>query len=174
MLQPVLSNDILTMRPLVAADYDGLYAVASDPLIWAVHPARDRWKPEVFDALFAGSLASEGALVACVGEEIIGSSRYDLRDAEAGEVEIGWTFLARRFWGGAMNAAMKSLMVGHALQHFERVIFLVGEENIRSRRAMEKIGGVLTTRTVVRDLGGVSFSHVVYEIDRAGFAAGPL
>lgn len=168
LLQPVLEGEALTLRPLAAADYDGLYAVASDPLIWAAHPAHDRWKPEVFAALFAGSLASGGAVVACVGGEIIGSSRYDISGAGEGEVEIGWTFLARRYWGGAMNAAMKSLMVGHALQHFERVIFLVGENNIRSRRAMEKIGGVLTARTVVRDLGGVLFNHVVYVIDRAG------
>jgi RimJ/RimL family protein N-acetyltransferase len=105
---------------------------------------------------------------------IIGSSRFDPRRAEPGEVEIGWTFLARSYWGGPTNAAMKSLMVGHALAQFDRVIFIVGEGNVRSRRAMEKIGAQLTPREHYVEMAGQTARHVIYTIDRAGFARGPL
>jgi len=174
--QPRLSDDVIALRPLASDDFDALYAVASDPLIWAVHPAHDRWQLPVFRAFFDQALASGGALVACdpaVGR-VIGSSRYDRSRAGKGEVEIGWTFLARDRWGGRANAAMKRLMIGHALGHFDRVIFLIGEDNIRSRRAIEKIGARLTDRIDEMVMGDAIVRHVIYSIDPADFASGPL
>ncbi len=175
-LQPTLIGKHLTMRPLVPADWDALFAVAADPLIWAVHPAHDRWQEPVFRQFFADALASGGALVAVdnASGAIIGHSRYDFGRAEAGEIEIGWTFLARSRWGGMANREMKRLMLGHALQSVARVIFLIGDTNIRSRRAMEKIGGVLTPRVQHAELAGAPVVHVIYAIDRARFASGPL
>jgi RimJ/RimL family protein N-acetyltransferase len=73
---------------------------------------------------------------------IIGSSRYNDYDAERREIEIGWTFLGRAYWGGACNREMKQLMLRHAFRFVDAVLFRVGPDNIRSQRAMEKIGGV--------------------------------
>jgi N-acetyltransferase len=73
---------------------------------------------------------------------LIGVSRYDNYDPEASEVEIGWTFLARPYWGGAYNADLKRVMLGHAFQSVATVVFLVGARNLRSRRAVEKLGAV--------------------------------
>ncbi len=175
-LQPTLTGDLVALRPIAPADWDALYAVASDPLIWAVHPVHDRWQEPVFRRFFAEALASGGGLVATdlASGAIIGFSRYDLARVEPGEVEIGWSFLARSLWGGRANADMKRLMIGHALQHFDRTLFLVGEANFRSRRAMEKIGGRLTDRTYDADFPHGVVPHVVYAIDRDDFAAGPL
>jgi len=141
--QPTLRSELIELRPLRPEDFDDLYSVASDPLIWEQHPARDRYKHEVFSELFRESLASGGALVAVdrVTGKIIGSSRYHGYSAEAGEVEIGWSFLARSYWGGKYNGEMKRLMLRHAFQCVERVIFLIGAENIRSQKAIEKLGG---------------------------------
>lgn len=175
-LQPTLVDDELTIRPLRASDWEALYSVASDPMIWAVHPASDRWKEPVFRAFFDQALASGGALIVTRTStgEILGSSRFDRTRAEEGEVEIGWTFLARSEWGGATNKRVKRLMLGHALEYFDQVIFLVGETNLRSRRAMEKIGGQLTNRVHHAQMGDRSAVHVIYVIDRKAFASGPL
>ena len=175
-LQPTLANTVIALRPLRDSDWDPLFAVAADPLIWALHPAHDRWQEPVFRRFFDDALASGGALVASDPQTgaIIGSSRFDTERAEPGEIEIGWTFLARSHWGGPTNAAMKALMIGHALGHFDRVIFLIGETNLRSRRALEKIGGTLTDRDYTTEMAGGPVRHVIYRIDRPGLRTGPL
>jgi RimJ/RimL family protein N-acetyltransferase len=175
-LQPILANAHLRLNPLVPEDYTALFAVASDPAIWAQHPVPTRWQPDVFRAFFDEALASQGALVARDAQTgaVMGSSRYSTARAAADEVEIGWTFLARSHWGGAANAAMKALMIGHALAHYDSVIFLIGEDNLRSRRATEKIGAILIDRTLTVPMAGAPVRHVVYKIDRPGFASGPL
>jgi RimJ/RimL family protein N-acetyltransferase len=175
--QPVLVGERLLLRPLEPGDWDALYAVASDPLIWEVHPAHDRWQEDVFRAYFADALAKGGALVVIdkASGAIIGSSRMQGFDpANGGSVEIGWTFLARSHWGGEVNREMKRLMLGHALGYVERVMFRVGETNGRSRRAMEKIGGRLCDAREFVQMDGREVPHVVYEITRPSFARGPL
>jgi len=143
-LQPTLVGEQLELRPLAPADFDALYAVASDPLIWEQHPNRDRWQPDVFREFFRVALESGGALVVVDRRDgrIIGSSRFHGYDEAAREVEIGWTFLARSYWGGTYNREMKHLMLRHAFRFVDSVVFLVGPTNFRSQRAMEKIGGV--------------------------------
>ena len=142
--QPILKGNLLELRPLRPGDYHDLYAVASDPLIWEQHPVKDRCKEEVFQEFFQKALHSGGALLAMDGKDgrVIGSSRFHGYDAENSEVEIGWTFLARSHWGGVYNREMKELMLRHAFRFVDRVVFLVGPENLRSQRAVEKIGGV--------------------------------
>lgn len=165
--QPTLTGATVTLSPLRAEDWDALFAVAADPLIWEVHPAHDRWQEPVFRRFFADAMASGGCLVIRdkASGAVIGSSRYDRTRVEPGEVEIGWTFLARAYWGGATNREIKTLMVAHALRWWDAAVFYVGETNIRSRRAMEKIGGeLLADRVPVFDMAGVATPHVVYAI----------
>jgi RimJ/RimL family protein N-acetyltransferase len=174
---PILEGERLLLRPLRPDDWDALFAVASDREIWALHPAHDRWQEPVFRAFFEDALANTGALAVIekASGEIVGSSRFQGYDpADGGSVEIGWTFLARRLWGGGYNAEMKRLMLAHALRYVERVVFRVGETNVVSRGAMKNIGGKLTDRTDITILAGEPVPHVIYEIDRAGFSAGPL
>ena len=143
-LQPTLRGELLQLRPLQAADYAALYAVASDPLLWEQHPARTRYQEPVFQKLFQESLASGGALVAIDNNTgtVIGSSRFKGYTPTASEIEIGWSFLARSHWGGHYNGEMKQLMLHHAFRFVDSVIFLIGPENIRSQRAIEKIGAL--------------------------------
>ena len=171
-LQPVLSGELVALRPLRAEDYAPLYAVAADPLIWVQHPASNRHEEPVFREFFQAALASGGALVALnrADGRILGSSRYHAYDAAPSEVEIGWTFLARSHWGGQYNGEMKRLMLRHAFRYVDRVVFLVGPHNVRSQRAVERIGGIHAGMR--RDGGGRE--SIVYAITAAAFAASAL
>ncbi|KMS50875.1 acetyltransferase [Novosphingobium barchaimii LL02] len=175
--QPVLEGSRLTLRPLLPEDWEALFALASDPAIWVVHPAHDRWQEPVFRVFFDEAIASGGAfaIIDNASGEIAGSTRYGAAEAEApGEIEIGWSFLARKYWGRGHNAEFKRLMLAHALEHFDRVIFQVGADNVVSRRAMANIGGILTDRTRSYERGGAMVEHVIFEITRESFAKGPL
>src|SRR5262245_66365313 len=112
-LQPTLKGDTITLRPMKPDDFDALFAVGSDPLIWEQHPERDRYTEARFRAYFQGGLESGGALVAIDNQtgRMIGSSRYHSYKPEQSEIEIGWTFLERRYWGGPTNGEMKRLML---------------------------------------------------------------
>ena len=153
-LQPILKGELLELRPLLPEDFHDLYAVASDPLIWEQHPNKERYREEVFNGFFREALESGGALIAIDSKngQVIGSSRFHGYDQEKSEIEIGWTFLARSHWGGVYNREMKQLMLRHAFKFVNNVIFLVGPQNLRSQRAVEKIGGVRVGSR--RDAGG--------------------
>jgi RimJ/RimL family protein N-acetyltransferase len=168
--QPTLVGERLVLRPMRAEDYDALYEAARDPLIWEQHPSRDRYQPDVFRAFFDEGLASGGALVAIdrQTDRLIGSSRFANYDPERSEIEIGWTFLARAYWGGIYNGEMKRLMLSHAFRFVRTVVFLVGPRNFRSQRAVEKLGAVrVSTRTDAQ--GRVAY---VYALTADAFLGG--
>jgi RimJ/RimL family protein N-acetyltransferase len=168
-LQPTLRGELLELRPLRPEDFDDLYAVASEPRIWEQHPAGDRYQEEVFRVFFREALESGGALLALDAKDgrVIGSSRYYGYDEKKSEVEVGWTFLARSHWGGVYNGEMKQLMLRHAFRFVSNVVFLVGPQNHRTQRALEKIGGVrVDTRP---DRSGRT--SIVYQITASSFLA---
>ena len=140
--QPTLVGERLEVRPLHADDEDSLYAAGADPLIWEQHPVPDRYVEANFRAYFAELLASGGALAVVdrASGDVIGVSRYHGYDEAQSEVEIGWTFLARAYWGGTYNAELKRLMLDHAFRFVRSVVFLVHPDNVRSWRAVEKLG----------------------------------
>lgn len=168
--QPTLTGPSVIVRPVRPDDYEAMFAAASDPLIWSQHPASDRCEPGPFRAYFDGALASGSAFafVDTGSDKIIGCSRYHGLDTERSEIEIGWTFLARDYWGGDRNAEIKQLMLEHAFKYVATVVFWVGADNHRSRRAMEKIGGVLRDGLYVRKLSG-EHENVIYEIRRSAW-----
>lgn len=175
--QPVLEGERLLLRPLRESDWNALYAVASDRELWAVHPSHDRWQEPVFRAFFEDALAKGGALaiVDKSNGQVIGSSRFqDYDPADGGSVEIGWSFLARSYWGRGYNAEFKRLMLEHAFGFVGKVLFRVGADNVISRKAMANIGGRLTDETWVEERAGRPVEHVLFEIDRDSFAIGPL
>jgi RimJ/RimL family protein N-acetyltransferase len=143
-LQPTLTGKLLELRPLRPDDYRALYAVASDPLIWEQHPAKERCTEEGFRKFFDKALASGGALIAIDRKDgrAIGTSRFHDYEEEKSQIEVGYTFLARSHWGGAYNREMKELMLRHAFGFVDCVVFTVAPENFRSQRAVEKIGGI--------------------------------
>ena len=164
--QPHLTGDLLELRPLREADFAALYAVAADPLIWEQHPVPDRYREEVFRDFFAEHLASGGALIVLdrSTNAVIGTSRFHGYDPKRSEVEIGWTFLARSYWGGTHNRELKALMLGHAFRFVRTVVFLVHPGNIRSQRAVEKLGAA----RIGERLDGNGRRSFVYALERPG------
>ena len=144
-LQPRLEDDLIILQPLKEQDFEALHAAASDPLIWEQHPVKERYKRDVFlENFFQPGIKSKGAFLVLEKKTgaVMGSSRYDNLHEKESDIEIGWTFLARPYWGGRYNQAMKALMMNHAFQFVDNIIFRIGENNWRSRKAVEKIGGI--------------------------------
>ncbi|MGD0189781.1 MAG: GNAT family N-acetyltransferase [Rhizomicrobium sp.] len=166
-LQPTLTGETILIRPLEANDWTRMFYAASDPLIWELHPARQRYREPVFREYFDGAMASKSAFafIERATGEIVGSSRYHGYAPERSEIEIGWTFLVRRLWGGSTNREIKTLMLDHAFTFVDTVVFWVGQENWRSQGAMKKIGGA--RREGLYSRPSVGGAHVVFEITKA-------
>jgi N-acetyltransferase len=171
-LQPTLIGTHITLRPLAVQDFDELFAVASDPLLWAQHPDPGRGTREGFPPFFDGALGSKGCLVAIdvARRSIIGCSRYS-NYAPGERIMIGYTFLARSHWGGAANAEMKRLMLRHAFADVQEVLFTIAERNVRSRRAVEKLGAELTESEGAPRWGQI---HVTYRLTPQLWARGAV
>lgn len=167
-LQPRLENELIRIQPLAESDFELLYNIASDPLLWEQHPNKDRYKREVFATFFKGAIESKGAfLVSDVRTgEAIGSSRYYDVNEDAKSVFIGYTFIARSHWGKGYNPALKSLMLEHAFKFAERVMFHVGAVNIRSQKAMEKLGAIKEREQTVEYYGEQPRLNYVYHLDK--------
>lgn len=175
--QPTLEGERLLLRPLRTEDRDALYAVARDPLLWADHPENERWREPVFDAHFATLLDRGGSLAVTEREtgRLIGVTRYQYGTPDnGGTIEVGSTFLARSHWGGTTNREMKRLLLTHALGHVARVEFWAWQENARSCRALEKIGGRVLERIEQVEIAGIAYPHRVFEVTLADFERGPL
>ncbi|WP_231425919.1 GNAT family N-acetyltransferase [Pedobacter sp. Leaf250] len=168
-LQPTLENELITIVPLKADDFEKLYAVASDPLIWEQHPNKDRYKREVFENFFKGAMESNGAFIVFYKAtgSVIGSSRYYELNEENNTVAVGYTFIGRDFWGKGHNAALKKLMLNYAFQFVNKVILHIGATNFRSQKATEKLGAVKTGEIEIAYYGEPIKWNFEYQIDKA-------
>jgi RimJ/RimL family protein N-acetyltransferase len=167
-LQPNLKGALVVLRPLVAEDFDAVYSAASDPRIWEQHPEPFRYRREVFQKFFDGAIASKGAFAVLdiASGRVIGSSRYYDYSPAHREVKIGYTFVSREFWGAGYNPEMKKLMLDHAFRYVDRVFFEIGETNIRSQMAIQRIGATLVGKADLPGLDGGMRKMLVYSITR--------
>ena len=142
-LQSILHNELVTLIPLQKGDFDELYNIASDELLWEQHPNNDRFKKEVFEEFFNKAIESKGAfkIIDTVSNQIIGSTRFYNYNENLRTIVIGYTFIDRSLWGTNYNSTIKHLMMNYAFQFVENIHFHVGETNFRSQKAVEKLGG---------------------------------
>ena len=133
-----------SLERIAESDFESLYAVACDPLIWEQHPESNRWQKDIFSAFFSNGLANDlGCFVIRerLAREIIGSTRYYGYDKEDRCVRIGFTFLARAL-GHFGKPRDKDATLARAFTVCESVLFDIGPENKRSITAVKKLGGV--------------------------------
>ncbi|MES2131033.1 MAG: GNAT family N-acetyltransferase [Bacteroidota bacterium] len=167
-LQPTLSNEFIKIQPLKSEDFEALYAVASDPLLWEQHPNKDRYKREVFETFFKGAMESKGAFLVfdTKTNKVIGSSRYYEFEPEHKSIAIGYTFIARDHWGGIYNPALKNIMLKHAFQFVDSVTLHVGAVNIRSQKAVERLGAKKINEIEIAYYGEPDKLNFVYELKK--------
>jgi len=167
-LQPLLNNDLIDLQPLQESDFEKLYIVASDPLIWEQHPNKDRYKREVFEIYFKGAIESGGAFLIYDAKNMkpIGSTRFYEWNKAKRTLAIGYTFLSREYWGTTHNRALKTLMLDHALKFADKVIFHIGANNIRSQKAITKLGAKKTGEIEMAYYGEEKKLDFVYEIEK--------
>ena len=165
-LQPTLQNEFVKLVPLKEGDFEVLYKVASDPLIWEQHPNKNRWKREVFQNFFNGAIESKGAFLIYDSKtnEVIGSTRFYDFNKEKKCVTIGYTFYARKCWGGKYNPSAKHLMMEHAFKTVDSVIFHIGADNIRSQKAIERLGAKKIGEEEMAYYGEDTKLNFVYQI----------
>lgn len=140
--QPIhLESDILKLVPLTGSDFDNLFEVAADPLIWEQHPTKDRYKKEVFQLFFDGAVASKTSflIIDTITNKLIGSTRYYDYRPEQASIAVGYTFLSRAYWGSVYNKTSKKLLLDYAFQYVDKVYFHIGANNMRSQKAILNI-----------------------------------
>ncbi|ABG59707.1 GNAT family N-acetyltransferase [Cytophaga hutchinsonii] len=163
-----LENNLLKLVPLAKADFDTLFEVASDPLIWEQHPTKDRYKKEVFQLFFDGALGGNTAFIIIdkATGRIIGSTRYYDYKPEQASIAIGYTFLNRDYWGGRYNRSAKKLLLDYAFHYVDTVYFHIGANNLRSQKAILNIGATKVGE-VDFDYYGKKVLHYEYAITKA-------
>ena len=168
--QPIhLKNEIIQLVPLEETDFEELYAVASDPFVWEQHPNKLRFQREIFQNYFEGAMLSKGAFLIrdTKTNEVIGSSRFYDYNENDHSVLIGYTFIGRSFWGIGYNKTLKKLMLDYAFQYVDKVYFHIGAFNIRSQKAIEKIGAIKVGEYEVEYYGEDSKLNFVYVIQKS-------
>ena len=163
-----LKNNLIELVPLAITHFEMLFEVASDPLIWEQHPNPNRFKKEVFKTFFEGAMQSEGAFLIVDAEtkHVVGSSRFYDFDENNNSVLIGYTFIARKYWGKGFNKYLKNLMLNHAFETVDKVYFHIGSQNYRSQMAIEKIGAQKINEQLVEYFGEAPKLNYIYLINK--------
>lgn len=175
-LQPTLTNELIKIEPLKQEDFERLFKVASDPLVWEQHPNKDRYKREIFENFFKGAIESKGAFLVTEIEsgKVIGSSRYYELNEENSSVAVGYTFIGRDYWGKGHNKALKKLMFDYAFKFVNNIILHIGETNFRSQKATEKLGAKKIDQIEIAYYGEAVKTNFVYQIEKADWNANQI
>ena len=168
-LQPThLKNQLIQLVPLHETDFEELYSVASDELVWEQHPNKLRYQKPVFQNYFEGAMESKGAFFIreATTNEPVGSTRFYDYDEKDNSIIIGYTFIGRKFWGNGYNQDLKKLMLDYAFQYVDKVYFHIGANNMRSQKAIEKIGAIKIAEQEVTYYGEDSKLNFIYVINK--------
>ncbi|MGG2075717.1 GNAT family protein [Lysinibacillus irui] len=169
-----LENEVVKLKPLELSDIQGLLEAGSYPEIWS-HMSTTIEKREdvnnfVENALLTRSGKTEFPFVIVDKQSgsIIGSTRYMDIDDKHQRLEIGYTWLTPAYWRTAINTHCKYLLLQYCFEylHLQRVQIKTDHENIRSQRAVERIGatkeGILRNHMIRKD--GTIRHTVMYSI----------
>ena len=171
-----LETDRVRIEPLCAVHMPDLIRNADDPALWEFTYTGNPFTNERDAERWFDESAVPGHLTFAIVDkpsgETIGSTRYFEIFPEHRRLEIGYTFIARRFWRTHVNTHCKFLLFRYAFEEWGAVrVQLKGEAiNMRSRNAMQRIGaayeGTLRNFRIRPDTGeirSVSYYSVIAE-----------
>ncbi|UJH67119.1 GNAT family N-acetyltransferase [Allomuricauda sp. SCSIO 65647] len=146
-----LENERAKLVPLDLENYGLLIPVASQKKLIQYSPSAIETPEKLYDYVKAADVlrTKSAAIPFLVYDKLhsahAGSTRYMNIDWKNKVIEIGSTWIGKEFQGTGLNQAMKKLMIDHAFQQmgFEKVEFRIDERNLRSRKAVEKLGASL-------------------------------
>ena len=152
MLEPItLENDYVKMSPLTLENYHELFPITSQDKLVQYSPS-DIETPEALKNYVETTLKRQQLnqsipfiIYDKKTETYAGCTRFMNINWQHKVLEIGSTWIGREFHGSGLNRQMKDLMLNYAfdIMGFEKIEFRIDERNIRSRRAVEKLGGIL-------------------------------
>ncbi|QDQ00417.1 GNAT family N-acetyltransferase [Lysinibacillus fusiformis] len=169
-----LENEIVVLKPITKEDVLELFTAGSYPEIWAYLSTTFEQKSDVHNfvdkALTAKMQKKEFpfAIVDKITGKIIGSTRFMDIDEKHKRLEIGNTWITPTFWQTAANTNCKYLLLQYCFDilGLQRVQIKTDQENLRSQKAIERIGatkeGVLRNHMIRKD--GTSRHTVMYSI----------
>jgi N-acetyltransferase len=168
----VLTGRRVRLEPMTPDHVPALFAAGGDPEVWRwlwVAPPADE---AAMAEIVAGSLAMRRRITWTIVADgvVAGSSSYYAIDPVNSGLEIGFTWLGRRWWRTGVNLECKLLMLGHAFDQlgFERVGLRTDHQNLRSQQALTDLGAVRegTLRHHIRRPDGTWRDTVYFSILR--------
>ena len=139
-------NNLFSLIQIKKEDFLELYFVAKDYNIWEQHPENDRWKKDKFYIFFNKGLQNNFGFLKIIDKncnKVIGSTRFYSYDKVDDAIRIGFTFISKEYWGTSTNFLIKQIMIDYAFKYLSKIYFDIGNNNLRSRKAVEKLGAVL-------------------------------
>lgn len=146
----VLKGQQVELHPLEEKHFDELFEAASDKRIWEFYVG-DWSVKDTFLKIYNGTLKKRErgeeypfVIFHQSSQKIIGSTRYmDIVPYDR-RLEIGGTWLMPEYWATTVNFDCKFALMTYAFETLKakRVQLKTQHDNVRSRKAIEKIGGV--------------------------------
>jgi RimJ/RimL family protein N-acetyltransferase len=167
-----LDGNLIRLVEMEVQHLCALETIASNPIIWQNLPVegwrKDSFRRWAYDSL---ELQKNGQAFVFVvidqnADKIVGTTRFQDMDRQHNKTDIGWTWYEPTVWGLGHNFEAKKMMMTHAFEvwNVARIGFKVDERNLRSQRALEKIGasreGIIRKHMIRPD--GTSRNSVLY------------
>lgn len=146
----ILKGNTMDLVPFEAAHLDELYMAAADKELWQLIPT-DCSDKETFYTVYRFALKERESgnqypfvIIHKPTQKLIGSTRIFEIYPQDKKLEIGWTWITKEFWGTTVNLECKLLLLTYCFEVLgtNRVQLKTKDTNYRSRKAIEKIGGV--------------------------------
>jgi len=156
----VLMGEGVRLEPLTQAHAQGLYNRGRNTADWRFMPRAcfidladvRQW----IDEATAAPDQMPFVIIEAGKDKAVGSTRYLNIRPEHRSLEIGWTWLGQEWQRTGINTEAKYLLLSHAFERLGcvRVEFKTDARNLRSQRALERIGatreGVLRNHMIVQ------------------------